>query len=241
MTWVAAGVTTAGLVGSATQYFRNKKQAEEDAANRPQYQIPEEAFQNLTMAEQQAMEGLPEEQKSQYLSNVQRSANMALADIGTRKGGLAGLGRLNENLNKSYSDLLSADAAARQQNQQQVYQQRSNIADYRGQQFQLNELNPYYENIARRQANRGALAQNLMNSAQLGASILGTGAGGAENAAAAAPAAMGMTQQGATPMPAQLYQTPIASYNMEAPVTPAPVFGQQAPIQTYNPSYLKPF
>jgi hypothetical protein len=190
-TGVTAGAALGGPVGAAVgalgglalsgiEYAQNKKQAAKDVANRPQYVIPPEVKQGLTLSEQQALVGLPEAQKQQYLQNLNQGAAYSLGQQQTRKGGLAGLAAINQNLNQGYGNLLSADAQARMQKQQQVFGQLQNQADYKGQAFQLNQLNPYYENMARNQANRGALYQNVSNSLQLGMYGL-SGIGGQQN------------------------------------------------------------
>lgn len=184
-TAVAPGVGTAvgaglGLAVSGAEYLWNKREQKKDEANRPKYQIPPEVAAGLTESERQALEGLPEAQKQQYVTNLQRGTAYGLSQIGSRKGGLAGLGTLNEQQNQGYANLLSQDSAARYQKQQNVFGQLQNVADYKGQSFQLNQLNPYYEGIARRNANRGALMQNVNNNLQLGAQSAGMLAGGGE-------------------------------------------------------------
>jgi len=180
MSWIAVGVGGATAVTAGAQYFWNKHEQKKDEANRPQYQIPPEVAAGLTEAERQALQGLPEAQKQQYVTNLQRGTAYGLSQVGSRKGGLAGLGTLNEQQNQGYANLLSQDSAARIQNQKNVFGQLNNVAENKQQQFQLNQLNPYYEHISRSNANRGALMQNLNKAVQLGASgaMSGGGAGG---------------------------------------------------------------
>lgn len=73
---------------------------------------------------------------------------------------------------------MSLDAQARMQNQQGLMGQRQNMADYKQQEFQINKLNPYYENIARNEALTGALFQNVNNAVGMGASVGMNGMGG---------------------------------------------------------------
>ncbi len=167
------------------QYVNNKKQAKKDEANRPIYQIPAEATQGLSMAEQQALEGLPEAQKQQYVSNLQRSASYALGQNQTRKGGLTNIAALNENQNTGYANLMAQDAAARFQRQGRVYDQLGNIVNEKEQQWQLNKENPYYEQSQRAQANRGSAYRNVGNAAQLG--LYGAGSMKAQNTQVQAP------------------------------------------------------
>lgn len=158
----------AGALLSGIQYGQAKRQAKIDEANRPKYQMPPEVRAGLNMAQQQALDGLPEAQKQSFLSDTYRNAAYSIGRLRTRKAGLAGVPQVEANLNKSRFDLMGADAAARMQRQQQVYGQLANVANYADQAYQLNQLNPYYEGIARRNANTGALYQNLSNASQLG-------------------------------------------------------------------------
>ncbi len=151
------------------QYFINKRQQEKDERNRPQYKIPEEITQGLALANQRGQQGLPEAQKQEYLSNLQRGQAYSIGQAGSRKAGLQGIGTLNENQNTGYANLLSQDSAARMANQKEIYGQLQNVANYKDQAFQLNQVNPYYENIAKRDANRGALFQNTKQASDLSA------------------------------------------------------------------------
>jgi len=166
---IGAGIGAgAGLLLGGAEYLWNKNKAKKDEKNRPQYDIPKEVGQGLALANQQALQGLPEAQKQQYLTDMQRGLAYSLGQNQTRKGGLSNIAALNENQNQGYANLMAQDAGARMANQKQLYGQLQNVADYKGQQFQLSQLNPYYENMTRDQANRGALMQNISKGAQLG-------------------------------------------------------------------------
>jgi len=159
-TAVGAGIgALGGLAVGGAQYLKGK-QVEEDTT-RPEYQIPQEVLQNLTQAQQMELQGIPEAQKQQYLSNLQQGTAYGLSQISSRRGGLAGVAAASQNLNKGYSNLLAQDASARIQNQQGLMAQRQNVANYRDQEFQSNQLNPYYENVAQSQGLMGAGMQNI--------------------------------------------------------------------------------
>jgi hypothetical protein len=185
MSWVAAGTASAAATMSAVQYFQNRKQAKKDELNRPKYEIPAESFQGLTLTQQQALQGLPEVQKQEYLANLQRGQSYSLGQAATRKAGLQGIAALNQNQNTGYANLLSQDSAARMGNQKQLLDQLGNMADMRQQKFQVGQLNPYYENMVRQQANQGALTKNLSNAGQMG--VYGMGSKGQTKSATSAP------------------------------------------------------
>lgn len=154
--WAGGGATvTLGAAQTAYGLYKQRKN------KRPTYEIPDEVKQNLTDAQHSALQGLPEEQRQMFLSNLERGAAMGLNQMRGRKGGLAGIAALNQNQNDAYGNLLSMDSAARMQNKGVLMQQRGVMADYKDQAFQLNKLNPYYEQTAQNQAMIGAGMQNM--------------------------------------------------------------------------------
>jgi hypothetical protein len=159
------GILSQGIGSALTAglgiYQYAKGQQEQDANKRPEYQIPKEISDNLSQAQMMALEGLPAEQKQQYIQNIQRSSNFGLRAISSRKGGLAGVAGLVQNQNDASANLLSQDAAARQQNQRFAMQEGNTMANYKDQAFKINKLNPYYEKTAESQALLGAGIQNI--------------------------------------------------------------------------------
>lgn len=191
--WAGGGATTTlGAVQLAYGLYKQKKN------KRPTYEIPQEIQQNLNQAQQQALQGLPEEQKQQYLTNLQRGSAQALASSGTRRGGLAGIAGINQSQNDEYGNLMTMDAQARAQNQNQLYGMRQTMADYKDQAFQINKSNPYYEQTAQNNAMIGAGMQNMSQGFQAGNT---GGGGGYENTG-------GKQQQQVMPSSGNQYYTP---------------------------------
>jgi len=171
---IGAGVgALAGLGLAGFEYFNNKKDNAAAAAARPQYTIPPEIAQNLTAAQQQALQGMPAEQQQQYINNLQQGAAYSLQQIGTRQGGLAGVAEANQALNQGYGNLAAQSSAIRQGNLDKLSAARQGVANYKDQAFQLNQLDPYNINTAKQSANTGALYQNLSQGLQLGSQALG--------------------------------------------------------------------
>jgi hypothetical protein len=160
-------VALAAAAVSVGTYAYSEYQKSEADKNRPKMEIPKEVTENLTQAQQQALQGLPEEQKRQYLESIRSSTAGALASSQTRKGGLTGISGIQQQENKAYSNLASMDAQARAQNQDKLMRARGDMADYKMQKFQVNEINPYYEDIAFNQMQNKNLSQNLVSSASL--------------------------------------------------------------------------
>lgn len=196
--WAGGGATTTlGAVQLAYGMYKQKKN------KRPTYEIPSEVQQNLTQAQQDALQGLPEEQRQMFLSNIARTSAQGLSNMKSRKGGLAGISALSQNQNDAYGNLLGMDAAARQQNKDKLYGMRQNMADYKDQAFQLNKLNPYYEQTAQNQAMIGAGMQNMSQGFQAGNS------GGNYGENSKAPSNNG---QVVTPASGKQYYTPSNNY-----------------------------
>jgi len=159
MTWVAAvSASVAGTAG-AIQYYKGQKLAK--ANKRPKYEVPQGIKDNLSQAQQMALEGLPPEQKQQYVENVQRQENAGLNALGDRSAGLAGIATLTQQGNDANKNLLSMDSQARQTNLNNLMGARSEEAGYSDKQFQLNKLLPFQQTAAAAEALKGAGLQNI--------------------------------------------------------------------------------
>lgn len=139
--------------------------------------MPGEVQQNLDDAEADELTGLPEAQKQEYYSNLERGTAFGLSQLSSRNAGLAGVAAVNDNQNDAYANMLSQDSAVRDMKKQRVYAMRGEVAGYRDKEFEYNVSNPYYEGIARRQARTAALFQNLNNAASMGMGGMGKGGG----------------------------------------------------------------
>jgi len=124
MTVVAAGIGagTSLAVAGVGMYNANKskKQAERDLQNlkQPEYIIPQELKDNLSDAENRTLEGLPSEQKQEFVKNLDRNSVANLKASSERKGGLMGLQAQTSAANDAYTNLVSMDAAAMQRDKQ---------------------------------------------------------------------------------------------------------------------------
>lgn len=146
------------------QYLKGLKQKE--GLVRPEYEIPQEVQQNLTQAQLMALEGLPAEQKRQYIQNIQRSMTSNLAALTGRKAGLVGVSGLAQTEADAYGNLLGMDAQARQANQQQLMQQRALMGDQKALQWQINQMQPYLQSYGEAQGLIGAGTQNMAQGSQ---------------------------------------------------------------------------
>lgn len=138
----------------------------EAGLERPEYEIPPEIYQNLSQAQRMALEGLPAEQKRQFVENVQRTMQTGLTGITERGGGLAGITSLAQSSTDAYRNLLGQDVAARQQNWAGLAQARSTVAGFRDVAFNINEMQPYAMDYMKAQSLMGAGMQNVMGGVQ---------------------------------------------------------------------------
>lgn len=148
---------------------------------RPEYQIPNEIKQNLTDAQLQEIEGLPAAQRNAYIQNIDRGMAAGLAAGSDRNAGLAGLGSMVSASNDAFTNLLSMDAQARQQNRQNLAMQRQNMAQYKDQAFDINKMQPYIENQVSGDSMLGSGLTNMMDAFQTSAAMAhesGAGEGG---------------------------------------------------------------
>lgn len=152
--------------GGVGAYQLIKGSAELANNKRPEYQIPDEIKNNLTMAQQQALEGLPEEQRKIFIENIQRSSANAISQAQDRRSGLVGLTGIAQSESDAYRNLLAMDVAARQANQAKVVAANKDMATYKDQAFEANQMEPYRYKQNQANAMIGSGMQNLFGAAQ---------------------------------------------------------------------------
>lgn len=186
MSWIMVGgaaISATPAIIKGIQGFSQKKQGKNILKNlqRPTYEIPEEVKANLTDAQRMVAEGLPEEQKRQFVQNVDRGVTGAMGGMTSRKAGLAGLGDIVQGQNDAFFNLMTADVQAKRENQDKLAAARQAMAGYKDKAFELNKLTPFEDKRMEGQALLGAGMQNI-NSAlddvgKIGSSLMG-GMGG---------------------------------------------------------------
>jgi len=252
VTWVASAIGAASTTMGALQYFGGKRKSREAgrlAEQRPQFEVPEEIIQNVQLAKQQAMVGMPEEQRRAAMRDISRSQAFTAGQLGTRKAGLTGLGALNQQTQDASLNLAAQDAAMRQANQGRVFEQQDLLGQYRAQEFEINRLQPHLQQLqALRGESQGLLGAGLQN---IGAGIQTAGLadwagrrgglGGAPGAGGMQPINTGGAQPANVPQPPmiaanQMVTNPTVGYN--PPGMTSPAFGGGTAQNAYtNPFY----
>ena len=97
---------------------KQKKEEREIAEKnvRPDMPIPSAILENQKMAKSMAQEGMPSEQYTKGLKNIDRSAVNALRGAIGRRGGLMAVGQVQATTNDALGNLNVQDANMRQRN-----------------------------------------------------------------------------------------------------------------------------
>ena len=160
MSWIASGTAAVSLGTQGYQMYKASQQEKEGrkAMNRliePTYEIPQEVYDQISTDEARALEGLPTEQKREYVRNLERSQQQALKTSADRRGGLINAQNLANQQVDAYSNLMTKDALARQQNQANLKQSKQALAQQKLAKKQFEE-NRYQAGLESAQAMMGA-------------------------------------------------------------------------------------
>lgn len=153
----ATGLIQAGA-GAIQSYKANKALKK---LSRPTYEIPDEVLKNVSQAERMALQGMPEDQKMQYVERMQQSQAGQLSQMKTLGAGLRGMAGIQQEQKEMNKNLLSMDAQARMQNMLQATHQRSILADKKDDQWSINQYQPYMQKKNALEAQKGAGIQNM--------------------------------------------------------------------------------
>jgi hypothetical protein len=156
---ISAGVSAGKAIHQGVQARKEKKKLE--SLERPQYQVSPMLQENLEQAKIQAQTGLPAEvmQRGQQQSDRMMAAQLAAPGMaGAGVGGVAGAVQGSWD---QFSQMITQDAMAREQNKQNLYQARQAMAGEQARAFQINQLDPYQQQLASGQAMLGAAKQGM--------------------------------------------------------------------------------
>lgn len=150
-------------LGSIFQGAQQRAQARRNERNniRPNYTISPEILQNQAIARQNASVGLPDQVYNNQLNLIQQNMATGLRNLGQRATNPVNINSLVSTSNQAVGNLNAMDAQARQQNLNQLYNQNANVASERRQQFNVNQLQPYQQNVQNIISQRRAGTQNI--------------------------------------------------------------------------------
>lgn len=175
----------AGIVGGAKalggigqMLFAPKKQEE------PKYEIPKEVFEATQRAQEMAQTGMPEASRMQALQGAQQSAVFGMRAAQDRRGGLAAIGNIQAQMDRSALGVAAQDAATRLQNQRFAQQALMTQAGYRDKAF-ANQWQSWMNKEQQRRALIGAGMQNIMGGIDMFGSIMALDSSGTKTSTTA--------------------------------------------------------
>lgn len=186
MTWIAVGVaglaagtvtTIAGVQAGISKH--NQKVAER---NRPNYNIPSYYGKNLTLANQQLLNGMDSQTQRHWQNSIDRNAANNYAGFSDLNAGVRGVSATQSQVDDAQSAFEAANGQVKMQGRQMVMGANKDLADQEALAYQLNVLNPYYESIARKKARNDAFFSSAMSAAGMfGGAAMGASKGGGGN------------------------------------------------------------
>lgn len=209
---LTGALLAAQVIGGIAQTGIGLQQASK--LERPTYEIPPEIEANMTRAQRMSFQGLPDEQKREFLTQIERQMSTSMSGLSDRKAGIGALTALNQQAQDSTMRLLSADTQARMQNINTLYEISNQYSQFSDKKFMMNEMQPFQENMASAIDLQAAGMQNIM-SAFSGFAALDTAQTTADATVSAAKAAADASVE-------------VASQTAEASANIAKAFSQNA-------------
>lgn len=223
---IAAGIGGAQSAFGAYQYLEGRRLAK--TAKRPEMEIPREIYNKLGTAQQMALEGMSEQERKQYVDNLQRVANFQMQEMGTRKAGLVGAAELGQTQADALRGMAVESEKLRRENQMYLGQTQSEMAGWRQKQFEANKMAPYMATVTAANAMQGSGLQNIWGGAGSAAkNISAAGIYGGLNKPQTLPTKPKIEpgwQPPTLPTDAEMKQQAI---DLGGPTTPAPMTDEQ--------------
>lgn len=140
------GAAVGGLIGGGIGYLEgaSQKRQANKLLSQNQYKplgVPNEIYENQQIARNQALQGLPSQQYNQAMQNIQRQQQQAIQQAGDRRAGIGSIGGIQQRADDAYANLDVANANARLENRRQLFGINNQVAGYKNEAWQQNELN----------------------------------------------------------------------------------------------------
>lgn len=160
---IGLGISAASGIAQGIQGFSQTRKGRKalEGLDRPTYEAPEEYLQNVQSAKAASQQGIGAAQKRFFTENILRSRQDALAASSTRRGGLVGLQGIVGQEQQAFGQLAAQDVLARERGQAQLTQARTALGQQRQMEFNINQMQPYQQDLASAQAMIGAGQQNI--------------------------------------------------------------------------------
>lgn len=155
---IGVGASLVGGIFGAAQ--SSKARRLERNLVRPEAEVNANLQENALQAEQMASIGLPQQQYTNALQNIQRNQNAGFRQVANRAG-IGSIASLTRASNDATTNLDVTDANARLQNQQLAMQQRGVLAQEENRVWDWNERQKYSQQLQQIQQLRSAGQQNM--------------------------------------------------------------------------------
>lgn len=163
---IVTGVSALGSLFQGTQQRRQARQLERQNV-RPVYNQSPALRQNQMIAQQMASVGLPDQVYNNQLNQIQQNMSTGLRQLGSRANTAFNVNSLVRSTNQATANLNAQDAQARQQNLQTLMNVNNQVANDDRYRFNVNELQPYQQNVQNIQSTRRAGIQNQFGALNL--------------------------------------------------------------------------
>lgn len=152
MSWVAAGVASAGLTLSAVKWISGnskEKKAKKALANlkAPFYDIQNEYYQNVNSANQLAQGGLPAATKDYYTNETQKGLTAGIKGILTSGGNPNDVSKLLQTYDDGIAKVSALDAETHINNIKYYREVNKDLAGQKTIQWAINKQQPYLNTL----------------------------------------------------------------------------------------------
>lgn len=128
---VGIGTSAYGILSSGDKEKRARGELEKLNANQPVETIPDEILQNQQLAKLRSKTGIPSEQYSMAIKNIQRQQAKTLKGASDRRMGLGILASVDDNANRAIGSLDSQNAQARLRNEKVSMDTNNQVANWK--------------------------------------------------------------------------------------------------------------
>lgn len=170
-----------GIYSGERQKSKAKKELASLNANQPHEKVPTEILQSQELASLRSKTGLPSEQYSMAMKNIQRQQARTLRGATDRRMGLGLLGTVDDNAQRAIGHLDSENANARRQNEKVLMDVNNQVGGYKKGIFDRNVRQVWDRNYDYNMGLLGSGNQNVANSIAAGIGSLGTLAAASAN------------------------------------------------------------
>lgn len=148
MSWVAAGVASAGLTLAAVKWVggnRKEKKAKKarEALKNPFYNIQDEYYQNVNSANQMAQGGLPAASKDYYTNKSQQGLSAGITAINANGGNPNDIAKIFQGYDDGIGKVATVDAETHLNNIKYYQQVNKDLAGQKNIQWGLNVKQPH--------------------------------------------------------------------------------------------------